>query len=95
MIPTAEHIARVGAKVARLIKAYRSVLKDNERLKEELEKKTAAEIKLREQSKLMEQQLNMLKATSGQLDEQAKKDLQKQLNHYIKEIDRCITMLGE
>jgi hypothetical protein len=95
MIPTAEHIARVGAKVARLIKAYRSVVKENERLKDELEKKTAAEIKLREQSKLMEQQLNMLKATSGQLDEQAKKDLQKQLNHYIKEIDRCITMLGE
>lgn len=95
MIPTAEHIARVGAKVARLIKAYRSVLKDNERLRDELEKKTAAENKLREQSKLMEQQLNMLKATSGQLDEQAKKDLQKQLNHYIKEIDRCITMLGE
>ncbi len=95
MIPTAEHIARVGAKVARLIKAYRSVVKENERLREELEKKTAAETKLREQTKLMEQQLNMLKATSGQLDEQAKKDLQKQLNHYIKEIDRCITMLGE
>jgi chromosome segregation ATPase len=95
MIPTAEHIARVGAKVARLIKAYRSVLKENERLKEELQKKTAAESKLREQSRIMEQQLNMLKATSGQLDEQAKKDLQKQLNHYIKEIDRCITLLGE
>ncbi len=40
MIPTAEHIARVGAKVARLIKAYRSVIKENERLKAELEKKT-------------------------------------------------------
>jgi hypothetical protein len=37
----------------------------------------------------------MLKATSGQLDEQAKKDFQKQLNHYIKEIDRCISLLGE
>jgi DNA-binding ferritin-like protein len=95
MIPTAEHIAKIGAKVARLIKAYRSVIKENERLKEDLEKKTAAETKLREQTKLMEQQLNMLKATSGQLDEQAKKDLQKQLNHYIKEIDRCISMLGE
>jgi chromosome segregation ATPase len=95
MIPTAEHIARIGAKVARLIKSYRSVLKENERLREELEKKTEAENKLREQSRLMEQQLNMLKATSGQLDEQAKKDLQKQLNHYIREIDRCINLMGE
>lgn len=95
MIPTAEHIAKVGAKVARLVKAYRTVLKDNERLKEDLEKKTLAENKLREQTKLMEQQLNLLKATSGNLDEPAKKDLQKQLNHYIKEIDRCISLLGE
>jgi phage host-nuclease inhibitor protein Gam len=95
MIPTAEHIARVGTKVARLIKAYKNLQKDHERLSIELENKTAAEARLREQTKLMEQQLNLLKATSGHLDEEAKKDLQKQLNHYIKEIDRCISMLGE
>ena len=68
MIPTAEHIAKVGAKVARLIKAYRTVLKDNERLKEELEKKTSAENTLREQTKLMEQQLKSAEShirTSG------------------------------
>ena len=95
MIPTAEHIARIGAKLARLIKAYRSLTTENEKLKAELEKKTEAEARLKEQSRLLEQQLNMLKASSGQLDEQAKKDLQKQLNHYIKEIDRCISLLGE
>ena len=95
MIPTAEHIARVGSKVARLIKAYRSVLKENERLKAELEKKNEAEATLKEQSRLLEQQLNLLKASSGQLDEKAKKDLQKQLNLYIREIDRCISLLGE
>ena len=95
MVPTAEHIARVGAKVARLIKAYRSVTSENEKLKAELEKKTAAEARLKEQSLLLEQQLNILKASTGQLDEQGKKDLQKQLNHYIKEIGRCISLLGE
>jgi chromosome segregation ATPase len=95
MIPTVEHIARVGSKVAKLVKAYHAVMKENERLKTELEKKTEAEAKLKEQGRLLEQQLNLLKASSGQLDEKAKKDLQKQLNHYIKEIDRCISMLGE
>jgi len=70
-------------------------MKENERLKAELEKKNEAEATLKEQSRLLEQQLNLLKASSGQLDEKAKKDLQKQLNHYIKEIDRCISLLGE
>lgn len=95
MIQTTEHIAKIGAKVARLIKAHQAVKGENERLKAELEKKSEAEATLKEQSRLLEQQLNLLKASSGQLDEQAKKDLQKQLNHYIKEIDRCIAMLGE
>jgi chromosome segregation ATPase len=95
MIPTTEHIAKIGAKVARLIKAYQVVNRENERLKAELEKKSAAESALKEQSRLLEQQLNLLKASSGQMDEQAKKELQKQLNHYIKEIDRCISLLGE
>jgi hypothetical protein len=95
MIPTAEHIANISNKVARLIKTYRVVVKENERLKAELEKKGEAESTLKEQSRLLEQQVNLLKATSGQIDEHAKKELQKQLNHYIREIDRCISLLGE
>ena len=95
MIPTAEHIANISNKVARLIKSYRVIVKENDRLKAELEKKMEAESTLKEQSRLLEQQLNLLKATSGQIDEQAKKELQKQLNHYIREIDRCISLLGE
>jgi hypothetical protein len=29
------------------------------------------------------------------MDENGRKELQKQLNHYIREIDRCISLLGE
>ena len=43
----------------------------------------------------MEEQVNLLKASSGQMDEPSKKAFEKQLNHYIREIDRCIAMLSQ
>jgi hypothetical protein len=43
----------------------------------------------------MEEQVNLLKASSGQMDETSKKAFEKQLNHYIREIDRCIAMLSQ
>ena len=90
-----EHIERVTAKAARLVKAYKSLEKDNERLRQELGKKSEAEQLLREQTRQLERQVQLLKAASGVMDEQGKKELQKQLNHYIREIDRCISLLGE
>ena len=92
---TTEHIERVAAKAARLVKAYRTLEKDNERLRQELGKKSEAEQLLREQTRQLERQVQLLKAASGAMDEQGKKELQKQLNHYIREIDRCISLLGE
>jgi hypothetical protein len=90
-----EHIERVSAKAARLVKAYSLLEKDNERLRQELGKKAEAERLLREQTRQLERQLQLLKAASGAMDELGKKELQKQLNHYIREIDRCISLLGE
>lgn len=90
-----EHIDRVAAKAAKLVRAYAAQQKELEKLRQELARSTAAEQALREQARQLETQLGLLKASAGDLDEQGKKDLQKQLNHYIREIDRCIALLGE
>jgi hypothetical protein len=37
----------------------------------------------------------ILKAGTGEMNEADKKDLDKKLQGYLKEIDRCITMLSE
>lgn len=95
MIPTVEHIARLAAKVARLVKEFKSLEKDNDKLRQELQRKSAEEEILRDRCRVMEQQLNLLMATSGQSSDLSRRDLEKQLNHYIKEIDRCISLLGE
>lgn len=90
-----DHMDRVAAKAARLVRAYHALQKDNDKLRQELEKKSAAEQVLREQSRQLEQQVQLLKAATGEMDEKGRRELQKQLNHYIREIDRCISLLGE
>jgi len=95
MIPTVEHIARLASKVARLVKDFKSLEKENDKLKQELQQKSAEGDLLLDRCRVMEQQLNLLLATSGQSSIVSRRDLEKQLNHYIKEIDRCISLLGE
>jgi hypothetical protein len=43
----------------------------------------------------LEQKLTALKMASGSLTVTEKKDLEKRMNTYIREIDRCIAMLAE
>lgn len=93
MTPTADHIARVTSKVAKLIRALRALEKDNEKLRGELERRTAAEEELKMRHAALEQQVSLLKASAGESDDPSRKDLEKTLNQYIKEIDRCIALL--
>jgi ribosome recycling factor len=58
-------------------------------------RKNESEQKMQDHARMLERQLQLLKAASGDMDDKGRKELQKQLNHYIKEIDRCITLLGE
>lgn len=90
-----EQLEIVLQKVNRLIRQYKSLEKENERIRQELEKKTEVESVLKEQTLQLEQQLNLIRATGGRGDESSRKELEKQLNHYIREIDRCISILGQ
>ena len=43
----------------------------------------------------LEEKVAVLKTATGQLEPTDKKEIEKKLNHYLKEIDRCITMLSD
>jgi septal ring factor EnvC (AmiA/AmiB activator) len=90
-----EQIDQIRAKVMQFARQYKALETEHEKLKAELEKKNATETQLREKSQAMEKQLKLLKAASGLADSAGRKELEKQINHYIREIDRCITLLGE
>ncbi len=95
MTTTTEHIERIRLKLQALVKDHQALQKENEKLRSEISRTAAIEMEMKEKTQALEQQVNILKASTGQMDEASKKAFEKQLNHYIREIDRCITMLSQ
>ena len=95
MTTTTEHIERIRLKLQSLLKEHHALQKENEKLKSEISRKAGIEKEMKEKTQLLEEQVNILKASTGQMDEASKKAFEKQLNHYIREIDRCIAMLSQ
>ena len=95
MTTTTEHIERIRLKLQSLLKDHHALQKENEKLRSEISRKAGIELEMKEKTKQLEEQVNILKASTGQMDEASKKAFEKQLNHYIREIDRCIAMLSQ
>jgi len=95
MSNTEQHLKRIQDKLHLLLKEYSAVSKENKTLKVEL---NAANKKITEQQNnvdLLKQQVSILKVSNGDMTEADKKEFEKRINVYLKEIDRCIAMLGQ
>ena len=65
------------------------------RLKEELDS-TKKEVSVQQESlENLKQQVDVLKYSNGEMSEADKKEFEKKINCYVKEIDRCIAMLSQ
>ncbi len=90
-----ENINRVNNKLQQLLKNYQLLQKDNERqskLITELQK--AKENDAKEMAGLQER-LEILKAATGQMNDADKKAFEKTISQYIREVDKCISLLSE
>jgi predicted nuclease with TOPRIM domain len=90
-----QQLKRINDKLQQLLKYNQLLLKDNERLTAELQQVKDNYAGQLARADELEQKVSVLRLAAGQLDESDKKELEKRLNGYIREIDRCITMLGE
>jgi chromosome segregation ATPase len=90
-----DYIRRVNNKLQQLLKQYHLLQKENEKLKEVVKDLRAAKESEAEQINRLQQQVSILKSSIGQMTEPDKKIFEKQINQYIKEIDRCIGLLSE
>lgn len=90
-----ERIDQIRAKTATLARQYKTLEAEHAKLRSEIERRDATEAQWRERTHALEKQLQLLKAASGLADDKGRKELEKRINHYIREIDRCITLLGE
>ena len=88
-------IRRIQDKLQQLLRQRDFLLKENGKLKEELrllQQDQTGQVTRLEQ---LQQQVEILGATKAAMSEGEKKELEKRLSQYIREIDRCITLLGE
>ncbi|MDB5245779.1 MAG: hypothetical protein JWQ40_173 [Segetibacter sp.] len=88
-----EQIHRIEDKVLQLLKEYnvaqkeiQRLQKENSRLAEQLQSQT-------EQADQFHQKVDAIKISSSGLHDNSKKDLEKRINTYLKDIDKCLALL--
>ena len=88
-------LKRIQDKLQHVLKDYSALQKENLRLKDELDKNRTQAFANQQTIEDLKQQVDVLKITSGDWDHNDKKEFEKRINTYIKEIDRCIALLSE
>jgi chromosome segregation ATPase len=84
----------IQEKLQLLLKQHAALQKENQKLKEELSQahqQSSAHLKNMDELK---QQVSVLKMGAGEMSEADKKEFEKRINTYIREIDRCIAMIS-
>jgi hypothetical protein len=89
------HIKRIQEKLQLLIRRHQELQKENSQLKKELERSAKQSANHQQTIETLKQQVEVLKISSGNWDEHDKKEFEKRINHYIKEIDKCIALFSE
>jgi hypothetical protein len=88
-------LKRVHEKIGLLLKQHLALQKENERLREDLKKMLLRCEDLSRVSEKYRQQMEVSKLSGRGLEEADKKMLEKRLNQYVREIDKCIALLQE
>lgn len=89
------HIKSLQSKLQLLLKKHALLSKANDQLKKENQNYQSREKELIERRVQLEQQVNILKTSAGQLEGNEKINFEKSINSYIRSIDKCITMLNK
>lgn len=95
MSDTQQPWKRIQDKLQQVLQQYQVLQKDNDRLTKEVKELKARDVVQAKKIGELENKIAALKTATGQLDEADKKDLDKRLHQYIREIDRCIAMLSQ
>jgi chromosome segregation ATPase len=90
-----QQLKRIQDKLQHLLKQYAAVQKENQKLQEEIALLNQKILTQQHSADELKQQVSILKLNTGEMSELDKKEFEKRINAYVKEIDRCIAMLGK
>ena len=82
-------------KLQLLLKQYNRIQKENEKLKEELLLAKRHEADMEQRMDNLHQQISIMKISSGDMNDKEKKEFERKINQYIREIDKCISFLSQ
>lgn len=95
MAAAENHIKRVQEKLQQLLKQYLLLQKENEKLQAAVKKLQGEKENQLHLAEQLELQVGILKTVSGRMNETDKKAFEKNINHYLKDLDKCIALLSE
>jgi chromosome segregation ATPase len=95
MNETEVQLKRIQAKLQQLLKQHAVLQKENNWLKDELDAAKKEVFHQQENMNTLKQQVDVLKYSNGEMGEADRKEFEKRINFYVKEIDRCIVMLSQ
>jgi uncharacterized protein involved in exopolysaccharide biosynthesis len=95
MTETEVQLKRIQTKLQQLLRQHIILQKENGRLKEELNSVKKEVSSQQEILDSLKQQVDVLKYSNGEMSGADKKEFEKKINSYVKEIDRCIVWLGQ
>lgn len=90
-----ETFSRIVEKLGLLTSKLHEYKRENEKMRKELEDKKLQWDEQLAKNKEMELQMNVLKSRESDDAKTSRLVLEKRINDYIKEIDRCIALLAD
>ena len=89
-----DHIKQVNTKLQVLLKQHQALQHENKQLKKALTDFSLNDKTQQATINAMRQEQLILKASLDKMDEAEKKELEKKINGYLKNIDKCISLLS-
>lgn len=81
-------------KIQLLLKEYHHVQKENVQLRKELEKQKTESLSKEEKLTALQQQVDVLKIGAHGWKDSNKKELEKRIESYLKEVEKCLALLN-
>jgi len=94
MLDLDRHIKNIQEKLQQLLRNQQVLVKENQRLLKELEKSKQSLEEKEASIAMLHQQLDALKLIATAQSPEEKALLEKRINGYLKEIDKCLALLN-
>jgi chromosome segregation ATPase len=89
-----EQIIRIEEKLNKLLSQHQQLLRENQKLRNEQEVQIERQKNLKAKIDELEIQVALLQSTESTASKTSRAALEKKINAYVKEIDKCIAILG-